>query len=61
VSFLVPLGRDGIPVVSAVVGRIDEDGVDGGMQANQVVERSWTVLPGVTQKAESGVVNVGCV
>ena len=60
-SFLVPPGRDGIPVVSAVVARTDEDGVEDGMQVNQAVERSWTVLPGVTQKAESGVVNVGCV
>ena len=60
-SFLVPLGRDGILVVSAVVGRTDEDGADGGTQANRVVERSWIVLLGVIRKAESGAVNVGCV
>ena len=60
-SFPAPLGRDGIPLVSAVAAKTDGDGVDGGMQVNQGVERSWTVLLGVTQRVESGVGNVGCV
>jgi hypothetical protein len=61
VSFPVPLGRDGIPLVSAAAARTDEGGAGGGTQVNQAVERSWTVLPGVTQRVVSGVVNVGCV
>ena len=60
-SFLAPLERGGILLVSVVGVRIDGDGVDDGMQVNQAVERSWTVLPRVTQRVGSGVVNVGCV
>lgn len=58
---LAPLERGGIPPVSAAAARTDEDAVDGGMQVNQGVGRSWIVPPRVTQRVESGVVNVGYV
>jgi len=61
VLFLAPLEQDGIPLVSAVAARTGEDVVDGGMQVNQGAGRSWIAPPKVTQRVESGVVNVGCV
>jgi hypothetical protein len=41
--------------------RTDEAQLDGETQVNQGAERSWTVLPRVILRVESGVVNVGYV
>ena len=60
-SFLAPLERDGILLVSAVVEKTDEGVVDGGIHVNQGAGRSWIVLPRVILRVESGVVNAGCV
>jgi hypothetical protein len=61
VSFLAHLERDGTLLVSAVVARTDEDALGGEIQVNQVVGRSWIVLPKVIPMVGSGVVNVGYV
>jgi hypothetical protein len=61
VSSLVPPERDGILLVSVVVAKDDEDGLDGESQMSQDVGRNWIVLRSVILRAESGAVNVGCV